>query len=123
MVASLREIEGWAREALDSLPEAFQVHRSTVVVCVEDQASQALLEELEVGAEDAPYGLYEGENLLERDPAAPNLPSRITIFRRPLLEDFPDRTELRDEVARTVLHEFGHHLGLEEQRLEELGWD
>lgn len=123
MVVSLRELESWALEALDSLPAPFQLHRDSVVVRAEDQPSRALLAELGVGPEEAPYGLYEGENLLERDPALPSLPSCITLFRRPLLEDFPDPGELRDEVARTVLHEFGHHLGLEEERLEELGWD
>lgn len=123
MGTSLREIEAWTREALDSLPLAFQVHRGSVVVCVEEQPSRALLSDLGVGPEEAPYGLYEGENLMERDPAAPSLPSRITLYRKPLAEDFPDPAELRDEVARTVLHEFGHHLGLEEERLEELGWD
>lgn len=123
MTASLRDLETWALAALDALPVEFQAARRSVVLRVEEFPRAEVLEELGVGPEEAPYGLYEGENLMERDPGAQHLPSCITLYRRPLLEDFPDREELRDEVARTVLHEFGHHLGLEEERLEELGWD
>jgi predicted Zn-dependent protease with MMP-like domain len=51
------------------------------------------------------------------------LPDRITIFRRPLLEEFDNPDELRHEVARTVIHEIAHHFGIGEDRLTELGWD
>ena len=51
------------------------------------------------------------------------LPDRITIFRRPLEEDFDDPGELEEEIRVTVLHELGHYFGLDENRLAELGYE
>lgn len=48
-------------------------------------------------------------------------PNRILIFQRPLVEDFPDPDELRKEIRKTVIHELGHHFGLNEHDLEKLG--
>jgi len=31
--------------------------------------------------------------------------------------------ELKAEIGRTVLHEVAHHLGIDDARLTELGWD
>ena len=55
--------------------------------------------------------------------ASGELPPRITLYRGPLLEDCEDEAELRDEIATTVIHEIAHHFGIDEERLEELGWD
>jgi predicted Zn-dependent protease with MMP-like domain len=51
------------------------------------------------------------------------LPDTITIFRRPLEEDFDDPWELEHEIRVTVLHELGHYFGLDEDRLGELGYE
>jgi predicted Zn-dependent protease with MMP-like domain len=51
------------------------------------------------------------------------MPNRITLFRLPLEEDFPDPDALAEEVRVTVIHELAHHLGIDEQRLGELGVD
>lgn len=68
------------------------------------------------------YGLFEGVPLIEGGPQPGDLPNRIAVYRRPLLEDFPDPAELREEIRVTVLHELGHAIGLDEERLEELGY-
>ena len=54
---------------------------------------------------------------------AGELPDRITIFRIPLEEEFPDPADLEREIRITVLHEIGHYFGLDEDRLAELGYD
>lgn len=66
-------------------------------------------------------GLYEGVPLAERDPGAPPLyPDRITVFRKAHVEAFePD--QLEDAVRETILHELGHYLGWDDEKLEELG--
>jgi len=46
----------------------------------------------------------------------------VTIFRRPLEAAFRDPDELAHEIRITVLHELGHHFGLDEERLDELGY-
>ena len=50
------------------------------------------------------------------------LPATITIYRIPLTEEFPDPEELEREIRITVLHEVAHYFGIDEERLEELGY-
>ena len=52
----------------------------------------------------------------------PYLPDKITIFRRPLVETFPDPAELEEDIRITVLHELAHAFGIDEERLDELGY-
>lgn len=67
--------------------------------------------------------IYEGVALAERGDYWGSLPDRIVIFYRPHLEmGLPDE-ELKEEIRKTVLHELGHHLGIDDDRLTELGWD
>jgi predicted Zn-dependent protease with MMP-like domain len=51
------------------------------------------------------------------------MPDKITIFRRPLVESFPDPDELEREIRITVLHELAHYFGLDERQIEELGYE
>jgi predicted Zn-dependent protease with MMP-like domain len=51
------------------------------------------------------------------------LPDRIVIFYGPHIELGLDEGELRAEIRKTVLHELAHHLGIDDSRLTELGWD
>jgi predicted Zn-dependent protease with MMP-like domain len=69
------------------------------------------------------YGLYEGVPRTEYGADWAAVPNRITLFRLPLEEDFPDPDDLADEVRITVIHELAHHLGIDEDRLGQLGVD
>jgi len=69
------------------------------------------------------FGLYEGVPLPERSDWAGQLPDRIRIFRRPLEDEFgDDPAVLEDEIRITVLHELAHYFGIDEDRLDELGY-
>jgi predicted Zn-dependent protease with MMP-like domain len=88
------------------------------------------IDNLMVVVEDSPtedqgdaLGVYEGVSLDERGDYWGSLPDRIVIFYRPHLAMDLDDEELRQEIRRTVLHELGHHLGIDDDRLTELGWD
>ena len=50
------------------------------------------------------------------------LPARVVIYRRPLLEGFPDPAELERQIRITVLHELAHYFGIDEDRIAELGY-
>ena len=106
---SFDEIVG---EALDELPAELAAGLRNVAVVIEDRN------------EDDPdlYGLFEGVPLTEGGPDAGELPCRIAIYRLPLEEDFESPKELREEIRITVLHELGHYFGLDEDRLDELGY-
>jgi len=101
------------RAALDSLPSGLARALRNVAVVVEDENP----------ADPDLFGLYEGIPLPERGDDAGSLPDRIAIYRRPLQEEFPDPADLQREIRITVLHELGHYFGLDEDRLEELGYD
>jgi predicted Zn-dependent protease with MMP-like domain len=51
------------------------------------------------------------------------LPDKISIYRVPLEESFPEPNVLREEIRITVLHELAHYFGLDEDRIADLGYD
>ena len=109
------------QEALDGLPAPFAGLLANVAVVVEDGPTP---EQARMGG--APdgwlYGLYDGTPATEPwadHVAAPNV---ITLFRIPLQEDFRHPDELVWEIRRTVIHELAHHAGIDDDRLEELGY-
>jgi predicted Zn-dependent protease with MMP-like domain len=109
------EFESAVDEALEALPEWVLEVLDNLHVVVEERPSPEQGDVL---------GLYEGVSLPER--AADYwgvLPDRIIVYRLPHLEMGLDDAGLRAEIRKTVLHEIAHHLGIEEDRLEELGWD
>ena len=96
--------ERHVRRALDSLPPQLAVALENVVVVVEEEDP------------DDPdlFGLWE---------SAEYMPDKITIFRKPLVESFPDPQQLEDEIRITVLHELAHYFGIDEEQLGELGYE
>lgn len=86
------------------------------------------LENVAVVVEEVPpgdevlLGLYEGVPRTERDGWLPPLPDRITLYRRPLEARARSRRELAWLIAETLVHEVAHHVGIDDDRLDELGW-
>ena len=110
---SSEHFEQLVGDALDLLPPKLASAIDNVVVLIADRHP----DDPEV------LGLYEGIALTERDTTyAGVLPDTITIFREPLLEICDDEAELVEEVAITVIHEIAHHFGIDDDRLQELGW-
>ena len=91
------------RRALDSLPPDIAAKLENVAVVIEDENP------------DDPdlFGLFQEE---------PYLPAKISVYRIPLEESFPDPAELEREIRITVLHELAHYFGIDEDRLDELGY-
>ncbi|WP_130840609.1 metallopeptidase family protein [Corynebacterium neomassiliense] len=68
-------------------------------------------------------GLYHGVALTERSVEWPTyLPDKISIYKDALCRWCRTRDELAEQVAVTVVHEIGHHFGISDARLHELGW-
>jgi predicted Zn-dependent protease with MMP-like domain len=95
--------EEHVQRALDELPPQLAQALENVAVVVEEENP------------DDPdlFGLWESHEYL---------PTKISIYRRPLVESFPDPVELEAEIRITVLHELAHEFGLDEDRLDELGY-
>jgi predicted Zn-dependent protease with MMP-like domain len=110
-------------QALSDVPPEFQRYLENVVVEVRGRPDRKLMREHEVP--DDVLGFYIGVPLEEKgaDLAPVPLPDRILIFRDNLCEMCESWDELVDEIRITVLHEIGHHFGLDEDRLTELGYE
>lgn len=117
------------QDALDSIPAEFKPHLENVMIEVCDRPTRDMLDdngfEGDPEAETELLGLYIGTPLEDRGIDTPQvlLPDRVLIFRKNLCEMCESREELLDEIRVTVLHEIGHHFGMDEDRLEELGYD
>jgi predicted Zn-dependent protease with MMP-like domain len=108
-----RAFESLVADALDRIPEALAELIDNVVVVVEDRHPD----------EHDLLGLYEGVPLTEREAyGGLVMPDRITIYRLPVCEECDDAEDVVEEVAVTLIHEVAHHFGIDDERLEELGW-
>ena len=110
-------------DALDAIPEPFASALGEVAIIIADEPTDEQRRENEIGPEDTLYGLYEGVPRTEWGADWTTIPNRITLFRLPLEEDFADPDDLAGEVWLTVVHELAHHLGIDDDRLAELGVD
>jgi predicted Zn-dependent protease with MMP-like domain len=110
--ASEDEFEAMVADALDSLPEQLGNAMENVAIVVEEWPDSPLL------------GLYQGVPLTRRGPIGYGgvMPDLITIYRGPLCRRARDAGDLAAQVRVTVLHEIGHHFGMDDARLRELGW-
>jgi predicted Zn-dependent protease with MMP-like domain len=96
--------EEHVRRALDSLPADLAKRLENVAVVIEEEDPE----------DPDLFGLWESEEYM---------PDKVTIFRRPLVEEFGhDPHALEREIRITVLHELAHYFGIDEDRLEELGY-
>jgi predicted Zn-dependent protease with MMP-like domain len=109
------EFEAAVDRALEGLPAWVLDRLDNLHVVVEDRPSPEQGDVL---------GLYEGVSIPERSADYWGaLPDRIVVYRKPHLELGLSGEQLEEEIRRTVLHEIAHHLGIDDRRLEELGWD
>lgn len=109
--------------ALATLPEAIADRMENVAVTVAEWPSPAQRRAMRMRPGMALYGLYEGIPLTGRTQGYNLiLPDRITIFMYPMVNHHPTPDAIQEEVRRTVLHEIGHHFGMDEDQLRRLGY-
>jgi predicted Zn-dependent protease with MMP-like domain len=108
--AALEELPAWVVEAVDNLQ-----------VVVEDWPSPE--QDDQYGDGGTLLGLYHGVNLHDRaGHYSGAMPDRITIFMGPHLALRLPPSRLKNQIRKTVLHEVAHHLGIDDERLHELGY-
>ncbi|MDP8960213.1 MAG: metallopeptidase family protein [Actinomycetota bacterium] len=116
-LAGVRRFERIVDSALASLPAKLLAYLENVQIVVEDVPSpQSLVRD------GILLGLYQGVPRTARACDPPVLPDRITLFRRAIESRVTNKEELLDLVREVVVHELAHHLGIDEDRLDELGW-
>ncbi len=104
--------------AFDRLPRDLVEHMDNVQITVVDVPS----EDPAGHGEEILLGLYEGVPRTERALGEAMLPDRITLFRRPLELRAASGRDLAELVRDTVIHEIAHHFGIDDDRLDDLGW-
>jgi predicted Zn-dependent protease with MMP-like domain len=111
-------------------PESFQRIVHSAVLSLPQELLQQM-QNVQISIADVPpddydgdllLGLYEGVPRTERGGSNPLLPDHITIFRRPHELRAASRHDLWHLVRDTVVHEVAHHFGIDDDRLDELGW-
>jgi len=98
----MKEFEELVQNVLDAIPEQFQPYLENTVFIVEESSPDGLM------------GLYQGSTALH---AGEGFPERITLYKRSHERASATMTDLIEEIRRTILHEIGHHFGMEEDDL------
>lgn len=110
-------------EALLTLPPSIQQVMDNVAILVAAHPTRDQRRRARLQPHEALYGLYEGVPLTRRtSDYGMVLPDRITIFMFPMVLHHRTPESIREQVRRTVLHEIGHHFGMDEDDLERLGY-
>ncbi len=116
-------------QVLAALPSPVHELLDRVPLHVEDYPSRRVLEEMGIEYRDDLCGLYSGIPLPQRSVEHTHpLPDVVTVYREGILAAAQDRRgrltsgRIREEIRKTVLHELGHHFGLTEEDLRQLGY-
>ena len=111
-----------------SLPEAVSSRLAAVPLIVEDYPDPRLLREMGLPDDEPLCGLHSGHMLTEQSVEdAYRFPEEIYLYRAGIIEIaggwVSGEAEVVREIRITLLHELGHHFGLDEDDLEALGYD
>lgn len=117
---SLDEFAELAELAFAALPEGFRKMAGEVVFRIDDFPPDDVLDDL--GIED-PFGLtglYSGVSLADRSVLAATEPSRVFLYRRPILDEWAERGDVTLEalISHVLVHEIGHHFGLSDPQID-----
>lgn len=104
------------QQAIADLPPPYAKLMESVAVVVEEEPPQEVLEDLELDSEDDLLGLYQGQSLAADSFFRPGgePPPQISIYRGPILRICESPEQVVQEVYDTVVHELGHHVGLDD---------
>jgi predicted Zn-dependent protease with MMP-like domain len=120
---SKREFEAAVAEAIADLPGQFAEFLEEVPIEVHTRPSVKLLRELGMDDDELLMGLYRGVDRTRRSVEdSGRLPDVIYIFQEDHELVCDSKSHLVEEVRKTVLHEVGHHFGMTEEDLDELGY-
>lgn len=110
--------------ALQQLPRRFRTLLNNVAIVVADEPTPIQRASVGLQPTDELYGLYEGVPRTNRDSMFGGaLPDKITLFQRAIEKDCRNEAELLEEIRHTLIHEVAHHFGIDDARLDTLGYD
>jgi predicted Zn-dependent protease with MMP-like domain len=120
LAPSCAEIEAIARAAMAQLPDPFAAYLDGIVLIVDDFAADDILDEMKIEDPFALSGLYWGRPVGDTAQTG-DLPAKIHLFRRPILDEWADGGETLERlVSHILIHEVGHHFGLSDADMHAL---
>jgi predicted Zn-dependent protease with MMP-like domain len=116
---SSEDFEKLVQQAIADLPPHYAKLMDSIAVIVEEEPPEEVLRDLELDGEDDLLGLYQGQSLAADSFFRPGgeAPPRISIYRGPILRICESSEEVVQEVYDTVVHELGHHVGLDDDEM------
>jgi predicted Zn-dependent protease with MMP-like domain len=113
---SFEDFEKLVQQAIADLPLPYAKLMESIAVVVEEEPPEEVLQDLELDGEEDLLGLYQGQSLAADSFFGPGgeQPPRISIYRGPILRCCESSEEVVREVRDTVVHELGHHVGLDD---------
>ncbi len=104
------------QQAIVDLPPPYAKLMNSIAVIVEEEPPEEVLRDLEMVGEEEVLGLYQGQSLADDSffRSGGEGPPRISIYRGPILRLCETAEEVVQEVYDTVVHELGHHVGLDD---------
>lgn len=116
---SEQDFQSLVQQALDGLPDEYAKLLSNVAVVVEEEPSPEVLADLEMEEDEDLLGLYQGLSVDKESffQTGGQLPAKISIYRGPILRLCRTKKEVVQEVRDTVVHEIGHHFGLDDDEM------
>lgn len=123
MQVPIEVFEKLVDQALDEIPASLTPYLENVVIDIEDMPDRRTCESVGVSHPRALLGLYHGIPLTNQSVEhSGRLPDRISLYKSNIERISRTREELVAQIRKTVLHEVGHHFGLDEDDLDELGY-
>lgn len=116
------EFRELVEEAIDTIPLRFAREVRNLAIVIEDEPSEDLLDEMDMGPDDILLGLYQGTPMNERGWGYGNqLPDRITLFQNTIEDDAGgDEDDIIIAIGETLIHELGHYFGMSEEEIMEI---
>lgn len=107
------------QQAIADLPPPYAKLMESIAVVVEEEPPEEVLQDLELEDEGDLLGLYQGQSLAADSffRAGGEQPPQISIYRGPILRLCESPEEVVQEVYDTVVHELGHHVGLDDDEM------
>jgi predicted Zn-dependent protease with MMP-like domain len=116
---SVEAFEKLVQQAIADLPPPYAKLMESIAVMVEEEPPEDVLRDLDLDEEEDLLGLYQGQSLAADSffRSGGEAPPRISIYRGPILRLCESPEEVVQEVYDTVVHELGHHVGLDDDEM------
>jgi len=116
---SAESFAGIVQQAMADLPAEYARLLDTVAVVVEDEPPPGVLKDLDIEEGEELLGLYHGLSLNDESffRSGGQAPAQISLYRGPILRQCDTEVEMIQEIADTLVHELGHHVGLDDNEM------